>query len=90
MSNIAQDADGENLINLYIQQTSMVCPQLHDDDFSEKADCEEAWKYIEFLKMDVTNAVNTILQVNPKIFRNCSVAFYFDCKTVTPYFNNIG
>jgi len=33
-----------------------------EEDVDEKADCEEAWKYIEFLKMDVTNAVNTILQ----------------------------
>ena len=30
---------------------------------SEKSECEEAWKYVEFLKMDVTEPVNTILQV---------------------------
>jgi len=37
-------------------------PNSGQEDAGEKSDCEESWKYIEFLKMDVTEAVNTILQ----------------------------
>ena len=37
---------------------------------SEKSECEEAWKYVEFLKMDVTEPVNTILQVVKGTLKN--------------------
>ena len=40
-----------------------LCFSLFHYFFSEKSECEEAWKYVEFLKMDVTEPVNTILQV---------------------------
>jgi len=37
-------------------------PNFAQDANNEKSECEEAWKYVEFLKMDVTEPVNTILQ----------------------------
>ena len=65
----AQDAEGENLTKMpnFIFDPKIcrriICFILHCRRFSEKGDCEEAWKYVEFLKMDVTETVNTILQV---------------------------
>ena len=58
----AQDAEGENLTKM---PNFIFDPKIcfHCGRFSEKGDCEEAWKYVEFLKMDVTETVNTILQV---------------------------
>merc|ERR1712015_412236 len=66
---LAQDAVGENLTKMpnFIFDPKIcrriICFILHCRRFSEKGDCEEAWKYVEFLKMDVTETVNTILQV---------------------------
>ena len=59
---LAQDAEGENLTKM---PNFIFDPKIcfHCGRFSEKGDCEEAWKYVEFLKMDVTETVNTILQV---------------------------